>query len=997
MISSVIPVHGHSSADENPNTTLPVAFTVVDPAINFSIWDYTTGRDVTGRTVPVGDDLGFIVNDNLANVSDERGMPAFGKITIREPGGIIYQTLTDKAGTASMTDFPFFTSSIPSGPRWDTGNALYPAGTYTINVSCNANQMLVNYPVTGKTFTPDTTVTLSRTPVTILPAPVISSVPTGSGYRNSTVAFTITGSNFEPGPGNTTVEFRNQSTGLIPTTLTSVTTNRIDGMLTIPADASTGSWNVRVMTADGGENTLVGRFSIQQLPQPTITSITPATGVRTSLVTFTLAGTNFQPGAGNTTVTLFNQTYFDAHTANVTAQLTSVTPTAITGNFTVPADSPFGKAWMVNVSTFSGGASISPIVFTVMRQNTPTITSISPATGFRNTTITFTVAGTNFQIGTGSNVSFFNQTYTRVYANVTSVSPTAITARVLFPADAPVGVNSWRVNVTTVDGGGSLSNIPFTLVKPVPTIISITPGTGVRTSLVTFTLAGTNFQPGPGNTTVTLYNQTYFTAHAGNVTATLTSVTATAITGNFTVPADAAFGKWFVNVTTNNGDTSTSVVPFSVMQQNTPAITSISPATGFRNTTIVFTLAGMNFQIGTGSNVSFFNQTYTRVYANVTSVTPTAITARVLFPADAPVGPNGWRVNVTTVDGGGSMSNIPFTLIKPVPTITTITPTTGVRTSLVTFTLAGTNFQPGPGNTTVTLFNRTYFNSHSSNVTAQLTTVTPTTITGNFTVPADAAFGKWFVNVTTINGDTSTSVVPFTVLQQNTPAITSISPATGFRNTTITFTLAGTNFQIGTGSNVSFYNQTYSRVYANVTSVSPTVITARVIFPADAPVGPNGWRVNVTTVDGGGSMSNIPFTLVKPVPAITSITPASGMRTSLVTFTLAGTNFQPGPGNTTVTLFNQTYFNSHSSNVTAQLTSVTSTAITGNFTVPADSQFGKTWTVNVTTTNGGTSTSPIVFTVSRRPRPSARSAPQPGGSRTAPLSIRSPARISSRA
>ena len=55
-------------------------------------------------------------------------MPAFGKITIRGPDGMIYQILTDKADTANLTDFPFFTSSIPSGPRWDTGNALYPAG-----------------------------------------------------------------------------------------------------------------------------------------------------------------------------------------------------------------------------------------------------------------------------------------------------------------------------------------------------------------------------------------------------------------------------------------------------------------------------------------------------------------------------------------------------------------------------------------------------------------------------------------------------------------------------------------------------------------------------------------------------------------------------------------------------------------------------------------------------------------------------------------------------
>ena len=90
-------------------------------------------------------------------------------------------------------------------------------------------------------------------------------------------------------------------------------------MLTIPPDAGIGPWNVRVITADGGENTLVGKFNVQQLLLPTITSITPATGVRTSLVTFSLAGTNFQPGTGNTTVTLFNQTYFTDHAANITA------------------------------------------------------------------------------------------------------------------------------------------------------------------------------------------------------------------------------------------------------------------------------------------------------------------------------------------------------------------------------------------------------------------------------------------------------------------------------------------------------------------------------------------------------------------------------------------------------------------------------------------------------------------------------------------------------
>ena len=121
----------------------------------------------------------------------------------------------------------------------------------------------------------------------------------------------------------------------------------------------------------------------------------------------------------------------------MTAQLTSVTPTAITGNFTVPADAAFGK-WLVNVSTFSGGTSISPIVFTVPRAEHADHHLDLTLLGFQNSTITFTLAGTNFQIGTfGSNVSFFNQTYDtygiNMTANLTSVSPTSITGTGLLP------------------------------------------------------------------------------------------------------------------------------------------------------------------------------------------------------------------------------------------------------------------------------------------------------------------------------------------------------------------------------------------------------------------------------------------------------------------------------------------------------------------------------------------------------------------------------------
>ncbi len=97
------------------------------------------------------------------------------------------------------------------------------------------------------------------------------------------------------------------------------------------------------------------------------------------------------------------------------------------------------------------------------------------------------------------------------------------------------------------------------------------------------------------------------------------------------------------------------------------------------------------------STRAYFDTYGINMTANLTSVTPTSITGRVFILSNATIGTNGWIVNVTTVDGGTSTSPIRFTVVKPVPTITLMTPVSGVRTSLVTFSMTGTNFQPGPG------------------------------------------------------------------------------------------------------------------------------------------------------------------------------------------------------------------------------------------------------------------------------------------------------------
>ena len=156
-----------------------------------------------------------------------------------------------------------------------------------------------------------------------------------------------------------------------------------------------------------------------------------------------------------------------------------------------------------------------------------------------------------------------------------------------------------------------------------------------------------------------------------------------------------------------------SLIPFTVTAAEHAGNYVNFTGTGFRNTTIVFTLAGTNFQIGTfGSNVSFFNQTYTygiNMTANLTSVTPTSITARVLFLSNATIGTNGWLVNVTTVDGGSSMST---DTVHGRQTCTDhYHDDAGERREDESCHLLDDRDElpARPGNTTVTLFNQTYW------------------------------------------------------------------------------------------------------------------------------------------------------------------------------------------------------------------------------------------------------------------------------------------------
>jgi hypothetical protein len=136
-----------------------VAFIVADPSLDIRVEDTTVNVDVTNHWVPRGDDIRFRIDTNLNAISTQRGTPVPITIKVQSPNGGVYSALVNDAGTPTslenvgVTTSPFYYLSTPI---WDTGNSLYPVGSYTIWAECDANSMKDNYDVTGKTISEQT-------------------------------------------------------------------------------------------------------------------------------------------------------------------------------------------------------------------------------------------------------------------------------------------------------------------------------------------------------------------------------------------------------------------------------------------------------------------------------------------------------------------------------------------------------------------------------------------------------------------------------------------------------------------------------------------------------------------------------------------------------------------------------------------------------------------------------------------------------------------------
>ena len=207
-------------------------------------------------------------------------------------------------------------------------------------------------------------------------APTLTSIAPNSGTRGAVVPVTLTGANLT---GTTAITV--SGTGVTVSAIAVVSATSVTATFTITGTATLGARNVTVTTAGGTSNAVT--FTVTAPPAPTLTSISPATGARGTLVLpVTLTGTNLT-GASAITV---------SGTGVTVSGLTVVNATTVTANFTISATAT-QSARTVSVTT-PGGTS-NTVTFTVVAAS-GSLTFTSATNGTLGTilgvrTLTFTI------------------------------------------------------------------------------------------------------------------------------------------------------------------------------------------------------------------------------------------------------------------------------------------------------------------------------------------------------------------------------------------------------------------------------------------------------------------------------------------------------------------------------------------------------------------------------------------------------------------------------
>ena len=275
-----------------------------------------------------------------------------------------------------------------------------------------------------------------------------------------------------------------------------------------------------------------------------------------------------------------------------------------------------------------------------------------------------------------------------------------------------------------------------------PSILSVSPNTGVAGQTLNVTITGLNTNFIQGSSTSAFFG---FAQGSGTVLNSFTVNSKTLAVANITIPVNTYNGKYNLgvneyldgNVTLTNGFTVTGGIAV-------PSISLINPITAAAGQTLDVTITGLNTNFSQGSTTVNFG--FDQGSSSVNSITVnnnTELTANITIPANTFNG----DYNVTTTGFDGTListDKFKVTGGTIAPTLVSIAAASGNRGATLNVTITGLNTHFNQGSSTSLSFN---FNQGSTTVVNSINATSATTLTANITIPSFIYSGDYNVSV----------------------------------------------------------------------------------------------------------------------------------------------------------------------------------------------------------------------------------------------------------
>jgi hypothetical protein len=390
----------------------------------------------------------------------------------------------------------------------------------------------------------------------------------------------------------------------------------------------------------GGSGAVLGTWELAAIAPPSVSSVSPNSGVPAGGTSVLISGDDFNPGA------------------IVTFGGSSCTNTQVLSASEISCETPPGAVGSVDVTVENlDGQSDTLIDGFIYIEPAPVIQSIVPDSGSRLGGFSIEISGEFFQAGAVASIggSACSDVVVTVPDSIVCTVPAGTTGSVDVTVENPDGQSD-----TLIDG--------FTYIEPAPTVQSIVPASGTRLGGFTVVISGEHFQNGA------------MVSFGGVLCSDV--VVSVPDSLSCTVPAGTV-GSVDVTVENPDGQSDTLIDGFTYIDP-APTIQGIAPDSGSRLGGFTVVITGEHFQ--DGAVVSFGGSACSDEVVSVPDSLSCTVPAGTVGSVDVTVeNPDGQ--SDTLIDG--------FTYIDPAPTIQGIAPDSGSRLGGFTVVIAGEHFQDG--------------------------------------------------------------------------------------------------------------------------------------------------------------------------------------------------------------------------------------------------------------------------------------------------------------